>query len=371
MYFLKAQTHIDEFAFILLAGIILIVIVAVAFTTVQGGPISATLSTGNLQIAQGNSATITLHLNGTGINVTLSSSGEIDSWINFDQNNFDLSGTKDVVVTVLVPGNADFRTHTGNILVIFGDKTVKVPINVAVTIVTVTNVPNAIRLGDFTVSYLVGSDVVGEQDSIRVSKGYFSSSPISFTATVPDNELGILTDGFIQIFVETSNTDGNLFVDFNGQRVYSNTISTGEIDIPINASTIHKYNSVVLSADNPGIKFWEETNYNIKFAKFGVDFNGINSKTLTFSLSSTDLNNFNFGSLSFQVKSYNPNSLGPMLVQINGVTFFNDVPTLTYFSRSFGNEIPLYNGNNTISFSVSSAASYQLANVVLTIVHHI
>jgi hypothetical protein len=371
VYLLKAQTRIDEFAFILLAGIILIVIIAVAFTTVQGGPITGTLSTSNLQIAQGNSATITLHLNGTGYNITLSSSGEISNWINFDQNNFDLSGLKDVVVTILVPGNADFRTHTGNILVIFGDKTVKIPINIAVTIVTVTNVPNAIRLGDFTVSYLVGNDVVGEQDNIQVSKGYFSSSPVSFTATVPDNEMGILTDGFIQIFVEASNPDGNLFVDFNGQRIYSNTISTGEIDIPINAMSIHKYNSVVLSADNPGVKFWESTSYKIKFVKFAVDFNGINSKTFTFSLSSTDLNNFNFGTLSFQVKNYNPYALGQMLVQINGVTFFNDVPTLTYFSRSFGNEIPLYNGNNTISFSVSSAGSYQLANAVLTIVHHI
>lgn len=371
MYFLKAQTRIDEFAFILLAGIILIVIMAVAFTTIQAGPISATLSTSNLQIAQGNSATITLHLNGTAYNISLSSSGEITGWINFDQNNFDISGFKDVVVTVLVPGNADFRTHSGNILVSFADKTVKVPITVAVTLVTVTNVPNAIRLGDFTVSYLVGSDVVGEQDNIQVSKGYFSDSPVSFTATIPDNELGILTDGFIQIFVETSNSDGNLFVDFNGQRVYSNTISTGEIDIPINATAVHKYNSVVLSADNPGVKFWESTNYKIKFAKFGVDFSGINSKQLTFSLSSTDLNNFNFGTLSFQVRNYNPNALGPMLIQINGATFFNDVPTLTYFSRSFGNEIPLYNGNNTISFSVSRAASYQLANVVLTIVHHI
>lgn len=371
MYLLKAQTRIDEFAFVLLAGIILIVIVAVAFTSIQAGPIGATLSTTNLQIAQGNSATITLHLNGTGFNVTLSADGDLANWISFDQNNFDLSGGKDIVVTVLVPGNADFRTHSGDILVTSADKTVKVPITVSVTVVTVTNVPNPIRLGDFTVSYLVGSDVVGEQDNIQISKGYFSSSTSSFTATVPDNEMGILTDGFMKIFVETSNSDGRLFIDFNGQRVYSNTISTGEIDIPINVSAIHKYNSIVLSADNPGVKFWESTFYKIKFVKFGVDFSGINSKQLVFSLSSTDLNNYQFGSLSFQVKNYNPNALGPMLIQINGATFFNDVPTLTYFSRSFGNEIPLFNGNNTISFSVSSAASYQLANVVLTIVHHI
>lgn len=373
MYFLKGQTRVDEFAFILLAGIVLIVILAVAYSTLQQGPISAFLSTSHLQIAQGNSATVTLSMNGTGFNVTLSGDGDIANWFTFDQNNFDVSSNspKEITVTVLVPPNAEFRTHTGDIVLTSADKTIKIPVTIDVTLVTVANIPKLVRLGDFTVSYLVGSDVVGEQDDTLVLKGYVAENQVSFTGTVPDNELRILTDGFIQIFVENSNTDGNLNVFFNGQRVYSSKISTGEIDIPLNASMINKYNSVLLTADNPGFKFWENTNYKIKFVKFGVDFNGVASKQIIFSLDKNDLKSFNFGTLTFQVKNYNPNSLGTMLIQINGATLFNDAPPLTFFSQTFQNEIPLYEGNNTISFSVTSPGSYQLANAVLTIVHHI
>jgi hypothetical protein len=371
VYFLKAQTRIDEFAFVLLAGIVLILILAVAYSTIQQGPIHAALSTSSLQIAQGNSATITLSMNGTGYNVTLSSSGPIANWIYFDDNNFDLNGAKDVSVKILVPRNADFRTYTGDILILSGGNTVKVPLSIDVTVVTVSTIPKTIRLGDFTVSYLVGNNVVAEKDDVIVERGYFVDHPVSFTGTVTDDKLSILTNGFIQVFVETSNSAGNLFVEFNGERVYANTISAGEIDIPINASMIHKYNSIVVRSDTPGIAFWQNTNYKIKFIKFGINFSGVLSYQKAFNLTATDLKNFDSGRLSFQVKNYNPNALNPLLIQINGATFFDDVPTLTSFSKSFGTEIPLFVGENTISFSVYQEAYYQLSNVVITVYHHI
>jgi hypothetical protein len=372
VYFLKGQTRIDEFAFVLLAGIALIIILAVAYSTIQQGPIYASLSTSNLQIAQGTSASVTLSLNGTGYNVTLSGDGTIENWINFDENNFDLpGGTKEITVTVLVPRDADFRTYTGDILILSGDKTYKVPLTVDVTLVTVSEVPRTIRLGDFTVSHVVGTDIIGEKDDVEVAKGYFADFSTSFTATVPDDKMNILTDGFIQIFVENSNSAGNLFVELNGERIYANTISTGEILIPLGVSAIHKYNSVVLHADNPGFQFWTNTNYKIKFIKFEINFNGISSKQKTFTLDANDLNNFGYGKVSFQVKNYDPQALNPMLIQINGATFYDDIPTLTYFSKNFGTEIPLIAGENTISFSVSEESNYQLASVAITIVHHI
>lgn len=362
---------IDEFAFVLLAGIVLILVLAVAYSTIQQGPITGILSTRSLQIAQGNSASITLSLNGTGYNVTLSASGMIADWIYFDENNFDLNGNKDVTLKILVPRTADFRTYTGNILILSGSNTIKVPLSVDVTLVTISTVPNTVRLGDFTVSYVTGSNVVAEKDDVEVIKGYFNDQSVSFTGTVPDDKMGILTDGFLQIFVETSNSVGNLFVEFNGERLYANTISAGEIDIPLNSSVIHKYNSIVVHADNPGFAFWQSTDYKIKFIKFGINFNGVSSYQKAFNLTDSDLKNFDHGTLSFQVKNYDPNALGPMLIQINGAVFYNDVPTLTSFSKSFATEIPLYSGENTISFSVPQQAFYQLGSVTLTIYHHI
>jgi len=368
---LKAQTRVDEFAFILLAGIVMILILAISYSTIQQGPISGVLSTNNLQIAQGNSATIRLTLNGTGFNVTLSSDGEIVKWLTFDQNNFDLAGSKDIIVTVMVPNNANFRTYSGNVLILSADKTFKVPLKVNVGVATVVNVPNTIRLGDFTVSYSAGTETIGENDDFEISKGYLGETSVSFTAIVPDDKIGIITAGVLHLFVETSNSAGNLFVDFNGERVFANTISTGEILIPLNKTSINKYNSVIIRADNPGFQFWTNTYYKIKFAKMEINYSGISGKQITFSLEQKDLKDFDFGQLSFQISKYDPNALNPMFIQINGVTLLNDVPTLTYFQKTFGTEIPLYVGNNTISFAVSQHSYYQLSNVVLTIVHHI
>ena len=369
---MKAQTKVgDEFAFILLAGIVMILILAFAYSTLQAGPVTAALSTSNLQIAQGNSADVTLHLNGTGFNISLSSTGEISNWAAFDQNNFDLSGTKDITVTFIVPRNADFRTYSGYITILSADRTTKVPVTIDVTLATVSSLPKNIRLGDFTVSYAVGTSNVGEKDDFEISKSYFSDSYYSFVATVPDDKLGILTDGLIQVFVENSNKAGNIIIELNGERVYANTILAGEIDIPLNASAIHKYNSIVLRAGNPGFMFWTNTYYKIKFAKMEVSFNGVSSKQATFTLDSRDVNDFTNGKLSFQVQNYDPNNLGPLTIEINGVTMWDDAPTLTYFSKTFGREIPLYPGDNTIYFWVKQAANYQLANVILTINHHI
>lgn len=368
---MKAQTRVDEFAFILLAGIIMILILAVSYSTLQQGPITGVLSTNKLQIAQGTSATVRLTLNGTGFNVTLSSSDEITNWLTFDQNNFDLSGTKDIIVTVAVPSNANFRIYSGNIVISSADKTFKVPLSINVGLATVVNVQNSIRLGDFVVSYSVGTAIIGEKDDFEVTKGYSSETSTSLTAIVPDDKMGIITDGFIQVFVENSNSAGNLFVDFNGQRLYANTITTGEIDIPLNASMISKYNSIIIRADNPGFQFWTSTDYKIKFVKMGIDYSGVSNKQLTFSLSDNDLKDFDYGQLSFQLSKYDPQYLMPMLIQINGVTLWNDPPTLTYFQKTFGTEIPLFVGNNTISFSVSQQSYYQLSNTVINIVHHI
>ena len=370
---MKGQSRVDEFAFVLLAGIIMIVVFAVAFSTLQQGPISGSLSTSTLNIAQGNSATVTLALNGTGYNISLSGSGEIADWLSFDQNYFDLSGTRIVTVTILVPSNADFRVHTGDIVIASSGaaNNVTVPMSVNVGLVTVTNVPKSIRLGSFTISNLVGSETESEQDNIDVNKGYFSESSFSTTVTIPDNRMNILTDGYIQIFVQTSNTDGNLLVDFNGQNVYSDKISTGLISIPINSSLIQKYNSISVHADNPGVLFWESNDYKLAFVKFGIDYSGISSEQLNFTLDQTDLSSFQLGTLTFQLTNYNPSALYPLQVQINGATLYNDIPTLTYFSKAFGSEIPLFVGNNTISFSASQGASYQLSNVILTIVHHV
>ena len=364
---MKGQGHIDEFAFVLLAGIILIVVLMVAWGSMAQGPIDIGPTQKVLTIARGDSKDFKLSLNGTAINVSLQAKGEIASWISFDENNLDVNGAHDVDVTVTVPSNAEQRIYEGKIDVVFGTNKKTMDLTVEVSSTTITHIAKNIRLGDFSVSYSVGSETINERDNFEVSKGYFSDYPATVVATMTKDKLNITTGGEIIIFVDDSNDAGNLIVQFNGQEVYNQRAPVGEVDIPIDVSMIQKSNNIVLRADVPGFRFWMSTIYKIKSASFSIDFQGIVSKDATFQLKQEDLDGFNFGKLSFGIRKYNPAAMNPLTIQINGETLFDDIPTLYSNSRTFGIEIPLQAGENTISFSVQKEAFYELTNVVLTI----
>jgi hypothetical protein len=111
------------------------------------------------------------------------------------------------------------------------------------------------------------------------------------------------------------------------------------------------------------------TVYKIKSAELDVDVQGIVTKDIDFQLTGDEANKFVFGKLSFNINKYNPQALNPLTIKINNDVFFDDVPQLFTFSKTFGLEIPLNVGTNTISFSVQKEAFYQLNNVLLTMVH--
>lgn len=372
MYFLqKGQGRVDEFAFVLLAGIVLILVLMVAWGSLAQGPISAGPSEKALTIARGDSKDFVLQLNGTAINVTLVPKGEIASWISFDGNNLDVTGSQNVEVTVKVPMSAEQRIYEGKIDVVFGSNKQTVDMRVDVSSETIKDVAKNIRLGDFSVSYSVGSETVGEKKNFEISRGYFSDYPVTVVAVMSQDKLDITTGGNIIISVDETNDAGNLIVMFNGQEVYNQHAPVGEVTIPIDRSMIQKSNSVVLRADTPGIRFWMSSIYKIKSASFSIDFQGIVSKDITFQLKQEDIDGFKFGKLSFAIRRYNPAAINPMTIKINNEIFFDDIPTIASFSKTFGIEIPLKAGDNTISFSVEKEAFYELNNVVLTIVRKV
>jgi len=110
------------------------------------------------------------------------------------------------------------------------------------------------------------------------------------------------------------------------------------------------------------------TVFKIKSASFDVDVQGIVTKDIDFQLTQTEVSNFEWGKISANVNKYNPSALNPLTITLNGAVIMDDVPTLLTFSRTFGIEVPLKVGTNTISFAVNREAFYDLSDVTLTLV---
>jgi len=367
----KAQARIDEFAFVLLAGIALIILLMVAWTPREGVPIVEPTSK-SLTILNGTSTTFTLNITGPSItNVTLSAIGEISNWISFSKNNFDVPQSELVTVYVDVPAYVIPKTYTGKIIVksTGGSKEIPVTINVVTALAEVLSM-RQIPLGDFSVSYAVGSRVLDSQNNVRVVRSYFSSSDVNLVGILTDEEFSIIKDGYIRIIIADTNKLGNLIVELNGAKVYNQIGNLGEILIPLNSSIIHKSNVIKIKAAPPSWMFWRRTIYEIRSVEFVVNFEGISSKQIEFSLNPNEVDGFDHFTLNALLSYTSP--LPELQIRLNDQIVYFQRPPLVVFDAEFkkdilGNPLILYPGNNTISFSLLSAGSLNFTNTILTV----
>jgi len=363
--------QIDEFALVLLAGLILIGILVVVWSSQAATQITVMPESKKLTIARGSSSSFPIFMNGSAKNVTLRSYGEIASWISFDKQNFDVEKEEKVTVYINVPVTASYGMHWGDIYVetLGFQKKISLSVNVSTRTEEKTR---TIGFGDFTVGYIVGEETVQERFNLKVEKGYFSEFSPSFAAVLSEEKLPMVVGGYIQIVVDQTNGLGNLIVEFNDNITFDKKVGVGEIIIPISKDSIKKSNSIVLRAGNPGFVFWSSSLYTIASVKFVVEYNGTIFREFNFSLEDFEAKNLKEGKLSFFISKYDvgiPQKLGNLIVKINDEIIYQDIPP-SYFVRRFGDEVKLKEGINTISFSTEKGVSYLLEDVALTLTQY-
>lgn len=366
---LGGQAKIDEFAFVLLAGLLLIVILMIAWgTPTEAEPLVEPTSI-SLSIPRNMSSTFDINITGKLTNVTLSASGEIKDWVSFNKNLFDVSDSTVVTIKFKVP-NVTIGTYTGKIVVesLGGEKSISVSISVVE--LQLKEYSRSIPLGDFSVSFTEATETLDSKENLEVSAGYFSNYPKSLVGVLTEENLEIVTDGYIQLIIEETNSAGNLIVLFNNKEVFNKKVGVGEIIISIDKSQIEKSNSIVIKAGMPGWKFWMSTVYRLKTAKFVVNYEGAFSKDIQFSLSQDEIDNFDRFHLIYRTKNYSI-PLQEMIIKINYQIVFSDTPPLTFFNKTFqkdilGNSLFLTD-NNTISFLFEKQAFYEISNAILNV----
>jgi len=228
------------------------------------------------------------------------------------------------------------------------------------------DVPRYIRIGDFPISYQVGSEGLSERRNIEIRKGVWEDKHESMGGEISKN-MEQVTGGFIIIQVLDTNSEGDLVVKINEEVVFDQKVTSGKIEIPIAKSLLVYYNVIEVSTTSPGWKFWTSSYYIIDKIEFGIDFFGNVERQEAFTVYENELEDFKSGLVSFYVDDVQGE--GDLIIEINGYQIFKGRPT-TSFTKSFGLfDVGLVKGINTITFSTEQETSYDIDNVNIVITH--
>lgn len=237
-----------------------------------------------------------------------------------------------------------------------------------VTNATAGNVTRFVSLGDFTVSYSLGTEVLGSKTNVDFYKGYFSELDANLIGSISDSKLAILTGATLTIIVDNTNNLGPLIVLINGQQIYDNYTSVGTVVIPVDKSLLKSSNVVSIQTDYSDWRFWDRSYYHIQSAKLEIQYQGSSFKDFDFTIGSDEFNSFQYASLTFNLNTAGESLSNSLKIAINGNEFFHNVPPLLSFSKEIIKPF-LQLGDNRISFSADPTATYNIQSATITIVH--
>jgi hypothetical protein len=376
---LPSVPKVDEFAFVLLAGLLFIIILAFVWTTPSQGPPFVEETHFDIIASRGSTKTFDFTIKSTeGLtSVNITAAGEIAKWMTFNKNDFDVASDDSTIVTATlkIPYNISDGTYSGrvNIKSAGGSDSFSVSLDIGEGGEEVSKRP--ISLGDFSVSYTQGTDIVDSRREVSVTNGLFSSRSITLSGVLTSEKLSIVTGGSIHLVIDDTNQAGSLIVSINNNEIYNQKVSAGEVFIPIDKGLIEASNTVKIKAGSPGMQFWTSTVYDILIAEFNVDYDGAFSKEFNITMSKNEVDNFKQFNLFYRVKDYNT-PLSEMMIKVNNQIVYWDSPPLALFDMDldedmFGNPLYLQEGTNTISFMFEEEAYYNIADTMLYIEYYV
>jgi hypothetical protein len=228
------------------------------------------------------------------------------------------------------------------------------------------DVPRNIRIGDVSVSYQVGSEVLTRRTNLEIRKGLLEDEHENMGAEII-RDMNLITDGFITLQVLDTNSEGNLVIEFNDQVIFEEKTEEGKIDIPIQKSLLKEYNVIGISTTGSGWKFWSNSYYVLDKVEFGINYFGRLEQEEVFTVYEKELENFQSGLVSFYVEDAQGG--GDLIIEINGYEILRTTPSGTVNEAFELFDVGLVKGTNTITFSTEQGSSYILDNVNIVIIH--
>ncbi len=229
----------------------------------------------------------------------------------------------------------------------------------------INSTSRTIRIGDTSVEYRSPNTTVEELDEVRISKGAFSEAQtelIRFEAREPVNAR-------LSFAVAGARTAGEFAVIVNGDRQHSMTLEAGrEYDLEL-TNLSEGSNTVLLTAEGPGLRLWTSTEYTLQDLSLTVTDDAVRRNLNTFRLYEYEVDGFDTGTITFAVDE-SPTRTAPLNIDINGNEVYEGSPVmrnLPYESSFQAATHGLRPGENTLSFYTEPGAAYELSNVVMDI----
>ena len=362
----ETLARMDEFAFVLLGGLILLIILVIGWSGVAPYVVMVEPENKTIYMERGSYESFELLLNGSAKNVTLKVEGEAKDWIQLDRYSLDLEGAERVKVEIMVPRTATPGEHTARIKVRYYGTEKEV--NLKIIVAKKVEERREINFGDFTISYLMG-EFVERRENFKVERNYFFEKSRGFVAILDPEIMEIARSAYLYLVIDDTNMLSNLIIEFNGKKVFDKKVGQEELIIEIPVEELERKNRIRIRTSTPGIFFWATAWYQIKEASLVVEYNGTFFKKFEFSVDASEIENLKEVRLQFEVEKYDAKKLNDMIVKINGKEVFRGVPTLVYFNQEIDKEA-LRAGKNEITFSVEPDTFYALSDVSLEIVKY-
>jgi hypothetical protein len=228
------------------------------------------------------------------------------------------------------------------------------------------DVPRNIRIGDFDVSFAIGSTTLSEKRNVEIKRSVFENKDFTMSGRI-EQDMSLITSGFLIIDVLDTNSLGNLIVKVNDEVVFNQKVNPGEVNIPIDKNVLKSYNVIEVSTSGLGLQVWSTGYYKLERILFGINFFGNVEKVYDFQLYEEELKNFKSGEVAFTID--NRDGSGDLTVRMNGKILFRGVPS-RIFRQSFDLfDVGLVKGINDIRFSTETGTSYKIDDAEVIITH--
>ena len=362
------QTKLDEFAFVLIAGVTMITILMVVWLTPSEPLPLIEPQTIFLEVEKGSVEETYLWIKSKATNVTLKASGQIKNWVTFDKNYFNVLEETKVTVKFSIPKNIPAGVYIGNLIVKSAGGEISIPVELHVK-PSITSSPlkqTLIFLGDFTLEKVSERETLKVVEDLEVFKGYFSEQKVTLTFSIPENKVKKVKELTLRIYVGEANRYGNLLIKINGITIYDR-IPGNEIELKIQPTLLNSNNTLQILAAGPGFYFWANNFYRIKRVMIEVEYENVYQKTFNFNLTSHQAKNFESLRINY-IGSYEGRF--NLIIKLNGQTIYYARPKLffnsTFEKDIFGNRINLKE-NNQITFEIDKEGKMEFRGTELSI----
>ena len=356
------KARIDEFAFILLAGLAFILIFAFFSQTVVSDIIVEPSSI-NAKLVEGSFKTFIITIKSNSSNVSIDVEGNLKPYLTLDSTSFDVFGEREVRMFFDAKRAGKF---TGKLIVKNPYKEFIVPVNIEVVKeedVERLMTQDIIPLGSFNIILEENTTktLVEEKLVELITTGFESNYLTLEFSLMPELDRKSLV---LELEIEDYNGVAPLIVEFNGETVYDDVPQKTQLQIVLSEDLVNYDNNVIkIYADLPPIP-WQQNYYKIKNAKIQAKIIQKPEVMFNFNLSEKQANNFLKLKIEFLARE---NEVQQLYISLNNQLLYASKPPLVAFSKTFdkdlfGNPLFVRTDNNELKIRLEEPGKLTATN---------